>query len=183
MKNLKISKKAKALLLAGSTFVLIGVTSNQIGKDDDSYYDGLYNKAKLSFELIKSDEVPLTRVDDYLNYLSKNDLVLYSDAKKEIEKNYNLDGLYYQKKSDSHDWKMLSKEELLNFTGILKSGENIEYKTYTVEDNSADINKKRVYGIEENENYFVDMNDPLEIKNGEEYYCHEGNITNKVYKK
>ena len=184
MKNFKISKKVKALVLAGAAFVLGGITYNGFQNEDGTFYGSTYSKAKLTYSLITSDDVPLTKVIDYQKYIIDNNLVLYEEGKKELEENYRKDGEFYQKKMydeiKGYRWDMISKEELENFSGIFRKSDNIEYKTYTIENSDNKINKTRVYNKDEDRDYYINLNDPMKLKNTEEYYCYEGNIGRKI---
>ena len=184
MKNLKISKKAKALIIAGATFVVGTIAYNQFQNEDGTYYGSLYNKTKLTYELLTSSEIPVTKVDDYREYLIDNNLVLFNDGKTEVEEKYSKNGNYYQKKitdgNGGHTWKLISKEEQKKFTGLLRKSDDIDYRIYGISYDESDFTKTRVYNIEDDKLYCLDLENPVQLVNSEEYYCYDGKITNKV---
>lgn len=186
MKNLKVSKKLKALILAG-TMVVLGVCANESGKSDiEKYYDyhlnGIYTYAKMFNGF--NDEI-----FDYKKFLIENNLVPLLSSDSFIEK-YKIDGTYIEKQvydsdTDSYDWKIINENDLKYFCGTVHKGDSFAKNICEVINENGEYKIKEVTdysNMDLSHEYFVSMDDPIDLIGPSESVYFNGKETIKVRK-
>lgn len=187
MKNLKVSKKFKAIVLAG-TMIVLGAYVSESGKSDiEKYYDfninGIYTYAKM-FDGFNDN------IFDYKKFLIDNNLVPLLSSDSFIEKCQLSDGSYLEKKvynseTDSYDWKIINKKELKDFSGVVHKSDDFIKNIYEVtnENGNYKINKVSDFlNMNLSKEYFVPMDDPIDLIGPSETIYYNGEDTIKIKK-
>lgn len=185
MKNLKISRKLKALLAAGSILVLCGYANEQGKTDIEKYYD--YNLNGIKTYVREIDGLNLSFLD-YKRFLIENELVPADDYERFLEK-YKLDDGFYVESLNSNDdgdvWKIVDDKEIKVFSGIAQKSRDYDLNLCEVVNENGEYsfyNFTSYLDYEDDENYFVCLDDPIDLRNPMKVKFYNGKQVNRVKK-
>ena len=186
MNNLKISKNLKIIVVAG---VIITISSIGINK---AYFSGdkidyKYNGKANDFRGTTSEEFESAK--ENLEYVDKNNLVLFDSVKDEIVNNK----VFIEKKvvtdvtavDDRVKFKvdnvLLTNEEKKDFMGLVDYSDKVNFILYKVNDNNGEYSLERVVTDDMNIEgvYYVDPDDYIELVDPQEGYFINGKIRKK----
>lgn len=186
MKNLKVGQSAASLVAIGIAFTFVSCVGYGFTSTD---VDTAYAKQELNsyFNSSSYTNIEKNSVYAYEDFLFNNDLIPLSVAKKVVEKD-RINGKYFVEKLTSDDetdelyWKKITKEEMINYTGILRLSDSVDFNLYEVVLENNNFVKNKVSEHVSTGNYFVDLNDLYELDDPIEYYYFEGVRKNLVRK-
>ena len=185
MKNLKVTKSAKAFILTGAVFAMTAFAGCVLENENEFNKDAYLLNARMEQE--DNSYFDKTSVTGYKYFLLENDLVTLDKAKKLTERYRLSDGNYAEKACSKDEtskryWQKIDKEEMSDYTGIARVSQDINYKLYKIVGGDEGFTAIPVLDNEydQEKTYYVNINDPYELDNPQEYYYFNGERRNLV---